>query len=60
MSARLNDLLGKVVKSPEMRKFITDSGGELVDVSLSAMTALQAAELDKFGRVIRGAGIPSQ
>ena len=58
--ARLNELMVKVVKSPEMRKFITDSGGELVDINLSAMTALQASEFEKFGRVIRGAGIPAQ
>lgn len=57
---RLHELLYKVVKTPEMRKFITDGGAELVDYSLLELAALQAAELEKFGRVIRGAGIQPQ
>ena len=55
--ARLNELLTKAVQSEAARKFFESSGSEPWTTTPEALASFQATETDKWGKVIRAAGI---
>ena len=55
--ARLNELLTKAVKSEATRKFFEGSGSEPWTTTPEELAKFQAAETEKWGKVIRAAGI---
>ena len=54
---RLNALLHQALKSPAVRQFFDNSGGVAFPTSPEELGKFQAAETDKWGRVIKAAGI---
>ena len=60
VSTRLNELFNRAAKSPALQKFIIDGGGETLELNLTEFAALQAADMEKFGRAIKAAGIQAQ
>ena len=57
---RVHDFTYKAVKSPVLSKFFTDSGAEIIELSLAEMAAHQAADIERLGKVVKGAGIQPQ
>jgi tripartite-type tricarboxylate transporter receptor subunit TctC len=54
---RLNELLVEALKSAAVREFFDTSGGEAFPTTPDALAKFQAAETQKWGRVIKAAGI---
>ncbi len=55
--ARLNELLAAGLKTPAAKAFFETSGGEPFPTTPEALAKFQAEEADKWGRVIKKAGI---
>lgn len=58
--ARLNDLLHVAVKSAAAKTFFDTSGSEPWTTSSTELASFQAAETQKWGRVIKAAGIEAE
>ncbi|MEF7615064.1 tripartite tricarboxylate transporter substrate binding protein [Aquincola sp. MAHUQ-54] len=58
--ARLNELLGVAVKSQAAKSFFDVSGSEPWTTSPDELAKFQAAETQKWGKVIRAAGIEAE
>ncbi len=54
---RLNQLLHQALKSPAVRQFFDTSGGVVFPTAPDELARFQAAETEKWGRVIKAAGI---
>lgn len=54
---RLNQLLHQALKSPTVRQFFDTSGGVVFPTAPDELARFQAAETEKWGRVIKAAGI---
>jgi tripartite-type tricarboxylate transporter receptor subunit TctC len=57
---RLHDLLVKAVNSEGVGKFVASSGLEVSTTTPEALAKFQAAETEKWGRIIKAAGIPPE
>lgn len=55
--ARLNQLLQQAMKTPGVQQFYTSSGGQAFPTTPEELARFQASETDKWGRVIKAAGI---
>jgi tripartite-type tricarboxylate transporter receptor subunit TctC len=55
--ARLNELLANAVRSPALKTFFESSGSEPWTTTPDELARFQAAETQKWGKVIKGAGI---
>ncbi|MET0508156.1 MAG: tripartite tricarboxylate transporter substrate binding protein [Burkholderiaceae bacterium] len=55
--ARLNELLVTAVKGPTLKTFFESSGSEPWTTTPDELARFQAAETQKWGKVIKGAGI---
>ena len=58
--ARLNELLGKAVKSAAAKTFFESSGAEAWTSTPQELAKFQAEETQKWGRVIKAAGIEAE
>ena len=58
--ARLHGLLLEAVRSPQARQFYESSGAEAWTSSSAELAKWQAAETQKWGRVIKAAGIEAE
>jgi len=57
VTQRLNEIFVKVSNSPKAKTFQSDTSMETVTSTPEALARFQAAESQKWGRVIRAAGI---
>ena len=57
---KLNDLLTKAIGSPEARQFYETTGTEPVSSTPDELKAFQAAEAQKWGKIIKAAGIEAE
>ena len=55
--AKLNELLGQAVKSAAAKSFFESAGSEAWTTSPEELAKFQAAETQKWGKVIKAAGI---
>jgi tripartite-type tricarboxylate transporter receptor subunit TctC len=55
--ARLNQLLQQAMKTPGVQQFYTSSGGQAFPTTPEELARFQASETEKWGRVIKAAGI---
>ena len=55
--ARLNELLGKATKSEAAKSFFANAGSEAWTTTPEELAKFQAAETQKWGKVIKAAGI---
>ena len=55
--ARLNQLLQQAMKTPGVQQFYTASGGQAFPTTPEELARFQASETEKWGRVIKAAGI---
>jgi len=55
--ARLNELLAHATKSEAARSFFTNAGSEAWTTTPEELAKFQAAETQKWGKVIKAAGI---
>lgn len=58
--ARLNQLLHEAIKSPGVQQFFATSGGQAFPTTPDELARFQASETEKWGRVIKAAGIEPQ
>ena len=58
--ARLNDILVKAAKSPTAAKFYGSTGTELVTSTPDELRRFQAAESQKWKKIIEAAGIEKE
>ena len=58
--ARLNELLSTAVKSPAAKTFFESTGAEAWTASPQELAKFQAEETQKWGRVIKAAGIEAE
>ncbi len=57
ITRRLNEMLVKVSASPEVKAFQAATSGEIVTTSPEGLASFQSGESQKWGQVIRAAGI---
>jgi tripartite-type tricarboxylate transporter receptor subunit TctC len=57
---RLNDLMRHAMALPVMRQFVEQNGMEIQVTSPAELAAFQLAELDRWGRIIKTAGIEAE
>jgi len=55
--ARLNQLLHQAMKAPGVQQFYTSSSGQAFPTTPEELARFQASETEKWGRVIKAAGI---
>ena len=55
--ARLNELLGRATKSEAAKSFFANAGSEAWTTTPEELAKFQAAETQKWGKVIKAAGI---
>jgi tripartite-type tricarboxylate transporter receptor subunit TctC len=60
LAERINADLAKAVASPETKKRLSDAGIEPAPGTSDQFTAFAQAELAKWARVIKEAGIPAE
>ena len=58
--ARLHKEITDILKSAEVQKLFADEGADIVHMSASEFGAYSASEIDKWGRVVKQAGIKAQ
>lgn len=56
ITASLSQHIGQVLNSPEMRKFLNDRGAEPMPSTPAATAGFVAAEVGKWGEVVRRSG----
>ena len=54
---RLNELMRKAMATEPVRRFVADNGMEVTPTSAEELGRFQLAELDRWGRIIKDAGI---
>jgi tripartite-type tricarboxylate transporter receptor subunit TctC len=54
---RLNELMRKAMATEPVRRFVADNGMEVTPTSPEELGRFQLAELDRWGRIIKDAGI---
>ena len=57
---RINDLLGRGMKSSSAQSFLSLGGSDPFDLSGDAFATFQLSEIAKFGRIVKGANITPQ
>jgi tripartite-type tricarboxylate transporter receptor subunit TctC len=58
--ARLHKDLSEILNSPEVQKLFASEGADIVQMSTAQFGAYMASEVDKWGRVVKQAGIKAQ
>ena len=58
--ARLNAEIAKVMNTPEMKSFAQSQGTEAVSSTPEELAAIHKLELDKWGAVVKTAGIKAE
>ena len=58
--ARLHKEISEILDSPEVRKLFADEGADVVHMSVAQFGAYMTSETDKWGRVVKQAGIKAQ
>jgi tripartite-type tricarboxylate transporter receptor subunit TctC len=58
--ARLHKEIAEIQNSPEMQKQFANDGAEIVQMSSAEFAAMIATELEKWGRVVKQAGIKAE
>jgi tripartite-type tricarboxylate transporter receptor subunit TctC len=58
--ARLHKEISEILDSPEVRKLFADEGADVVHMSSAQFGAYMTSEIDKWGRVVKQAGIKAQ
>jgi tripartite-type tricarboxylate transporter receptor subunit TctC len=58
--ARLHKEISEILDSPEVRKLFADEGADVVHMSAAQFGAYMMSETDKWGRVVKQAGIKAQ
>ena len=57
---RLNQAIGAIITTQEMRQRLLDSGAEVVSGSAEQFGTLVARDVARYGQVIRDAGITAE
>ena len=60
ISARLNAEIAKVINTPEMKSFAQSQGTEAVSSTPEELAAIHKLEFDKWGAVVKTAGIKAE
>ena len=58
--ARLHKEISEVMASPEVQKLFASEGADIVHMSTAQFSAYITSEIDKWGRVVKQAGIKAQ
>jgi tripartite-type tricarboxylate transporter receptor subunit TctC len=58
--ARLHKDISEILNSPEVQKLFASEGADIVHMSTAQFGAYMASETDKWGRVVKQAGIKAQ
>jgi len=58
--ARLHKDIAEILDSPEVQKQFAAEGADVVRMSTAQFGAYMASEMDKWGRVVKQAGIKAQ
>jgi tripartite-type tricarboxylate transporter receptor subunit TctC len=58
--ARLHKDISEILDSPEVQKLFAAEGAEVVHMSATQFGAYMASETEKWGRVVKQAGIKAQ
>ena len=58
--ARLHKDISEILDSPEVQKLFASEGADIVHMSTAQFGAYMTSETDKWGRVVKQAGIKAQ